>query len=233
MADAAPAAGRKRLLLTLAVAAALCAAAAAIAAARSGLDWRGLPAAGMALVARGGPWVFFLALALAPLFGVPTILFSIIAASLFAKQMGMGGVVAASIAALTANLTLAYWLARSAFRPRLIRLLARLGHRLPEVPPGDITDWIIILRVTTGVPFFVQNYLLGLADAPFPRYFWVSCIFVWPSTLAWTVFGDALLHGRGAKILLWLGLIVALVAATHLVRRHWKGRSHAEPRGAA
>ena len=41
-----------------------------------------------------------------------------------------------------------------------------MGYRLPKVDRSDITDLIVILRVTPGFPFFVQNYLLGLAGAP-------------------------------------------------------------------
>ena len=46
----------------------------------------------------------------------------------------------AGIAAITFNLIVTYWLARRWLRPVLSRLVARLGHRLPEVEGGDAED---------------------------------------------------------------------------------------------
>jgi len=178
----------------------------------------------LAVVSGLGPWVFFTAMALMPAFGVPTLPFTLVAGSAFGERMGMAGTVLAVNAAMTVNLALTYWLSRWVFRTRLARLFEKLGYKLPEVDRGDITDLIIILRVTPGVPFFVQNYLLGLADAPVRLYFLLSCLFVWPNNAAFTIFGDALRHGRGGTIVLALSLIVAVVAATHLLRRHYSQR---------
>src|SRR5258705_2504519 len=48
--------------------------------------------------------------------------------------------------------------------------LFRSGYKLPEVAAGDATDLIVLVRVTPGVPFPVQNYLLGLAQVPVVKY---------------------------------------------------------------
>jgi len=42
--------------------------------------------------------------------------------------------------------------------------------------------------------------------------------------VAIVLFGDALAHGRGRLVLLAGGLVVAVIAATHLVRKHYKRR---------
>ena len=124
------------------------------------------------------------------------------------------------IAAITFNLTVTYWLARRWLRPLLTRLVARLGYKLPEVESGDATDLIILLRVTPGPPFFVQNYLLGLAEVPFGRYLVISCAVQWSFNVAFMLFGDALSQGRGKMAVIAIGLLAALVVGTHLVRRH-------------
>jgi uncharacterized membrane protein YdjX (TVP38/TMEM64 family) len=178
----------------------------------------------VAFVAGLGPWVFFTAMAIVPACGVPTLGFTLVAGSAFAERMGMAWVVVAVNVAMTINMALTYWLARWVLRDHLARLLERLGYRMPEVDRADITDLIVILRVTPGVPYFVQNYLLGLADAPVGCYFLLSCLFVWPNNAAFTVFGDALLHGRGEKIVVAVLVIIALVAATHMLRRHYGRR---------
>jgi uncharacterized membrane protein YdjX (TVP38/TMEM64 family) len=186
-----------------------------------GMNWRGAVERGLDAIRGAGPWVFFAAMALLPAAAVPMLTFSLTAGSAFGGQMGMGGVVAAGLAAVTINLALTYWLARRALRPWLTRLLERLGYRLPRIDGADMTDLIVLLRVTPGIPFFAQNYLLGLANVPVVSYLVISCVISWAYTAAFIMFGDALLHGRGRAGLVALSLVLALTAATHLVRRHY------------
>ena len=138
--------------------------------------------------------------------------------------MGMAGVLASGFAAIAVNMFLTYWLARRAFRPWFARLVARLGYKLPQLDKTDMTDLIVLVRVTPGPPFFAQNYLLGLADAPFARYMLISCIVMWSYSGAAMVFGEALLGGRGKVAVVSIMIFVALVAASHLVRHHWGKR---------
>jgi uncharacterized membrane protein YdjX (TVP38/TMEM64 family) len=178
--------------------------------------------------AGAGPGVFFSAMALLPTAGVPMSPFALAAGPLFGAQLGTPLVIGLGLAAITFNLTLSYWLARRWLRPVLARLVARLGYRLPEVERGDATDLIVLLRVTPGPPFFVQNYLLGLAEVPFVPYLAISCAVQWSFNVAFILFGDALSQGRGRTALLALGLLMALVAGTHLVRKHL-GRKKTAP----
>lgn len=177
---------------------------------------------GVQAIAQVGPWPFFLTMALVPAVGVPTSIFALTAGRAFSDRMGMPGVVVAGCAAMTVNLAITYWIARSALRPWLIRLLARLGYRMPEVSREDTTDLLVILRLTPGFPFFVQNYLLGLADTPALRYFVFSCLFVWPNNTLFIVFGDALLRGKGSLVIGTVGLLLVVAAATHMLRRHYR-----------
>jgi uncharacterized membrane protein YdjX (TVP38/TMEM64 family) len=221
----------RQLKLLAIVAAGLAAVAAVVVLAHYGFDLfgvvhrlLGLAGRAVALLGTGGPWVFFTAMALAPAAGVPMITFSLTAGHLFEDRMGVGAVVAAGLAAATVNLLLTYWLARWALRPGLTRLLGRLGYSLPNLDAADQTDLIVILRVTPGVPFFAQNYLLGLANAPVGRYVAISCAAVWSYTSAFILFGDALAHGKGGLAFSAGSLLVAALAATHLLRRHYAGR---------
>ncbi len=100
------------------------------------------------------------------------------------------------------------------------RLLARFGYALPQVDSGDITDLIVLLRVTPGIPFFVQNYLLGLANAPFGRYLVISCAIQWVLNAAFMLFGEALNQGRGKLVLYAILLFAAVMVATRLARKH-------------
>lgn len=192
-----------------------------------GFDWRGAIDTGMTALRSAGPVAFFSAMALLPACGVPALTFVLTAVPVFGPQLGTATAVLLGLAALTVNFCLTYGLARGALRPMLQKVVARLGYRLPEVEAGDATDLVILLRVTPGVPFFVQNYLAGLARLPFGRYLAVSAAIAWPLNAAFLLFGDALLHGRAKVAFVSLCAIVALVTVLHLVRRHFERRRKA------
>ena len=196
------------------------------------LFWRGSHARelferGMTAIRDAGPWAFFGAMALLPALGMPMLAFTIPAGAAFTPTLGAGGVVAAALAALTFNLVLSYCLARWLLRPGLTRLLERLGYRLPQVATADLTDLIVLLRVTPGIPFFAQNYLLGLARAPLGRYLAISCGIQGAYTVIVVLFGEALLHGKAKVGMAAVGMLIALGTVIHLVRRHYAGKKAA------
>jgi uncharacterized membrane protein YdjX (TVP38/TMEM64 family) len=228
---AVPAQKKKLPLLKLAAIAAVVLAGAVIV--LSGGDLHGLVARCGALVDRvvtairdAGPVAFFTAIALLPAVGVPASVLIVPAGPAFGERLGMTTVVLLAMFAMAVNILLTYLLARRALRPLLEKLIVRLGYKLPEVQAGDTTDLILILRLTPGIPFCVQNYLLGLAEVPFGKYFGLSCLLSLPQNAAFVIFGDALLHGKGKMLLYAVGLIVAIVAGTHLLRKHY-GRKKA------
>lgn len=218
MAEPAPRSNRA-LLFKLAAAGGVLLVAAGLVA--RGVDLKALLAQGLDLIRAAGPGAFFLAMALVPAAGVPFLVFLLPVVSLFGPRFGTPATVALSLAAATANMAFTYALARWALRPGLTRLVARLGYKIPEVAAADATDLIVILRVTPGIPFCVQHYLLGLANVPFGKYLLLSCLIVWPVATGFMLFGDALLHGKGKVALLSLSLLLAATAALHLVRKHY------------
>ncbi len=189
-----------------------------------GLNVRAYLDQGMALIRSASPTAFFLSMAFLPMIGVPLMAFIISAGPLWAERMGMGTVLALSLLAVTVNFTLSYFLAKRALRPLLQRIVVRMGYKLPEVEDKDATDLIVIMRVTWGIPYCVQNYLLGLAEVPFGKYFLLTAVLSLPQNAAGVLFGDAIMHGRAKMLVMIGGLLVALMAATHLVRRHYADR---------
>jgi uncharacterized membrane protein YdjX (TVP38/TMEM64 family) len=224
MPEAAPRSNRA-LLIKLGVAAFVALVAAGLLA--RGYDLKGMIQQGLAMIRDAGPATFFGAMVLLPALGVPLSFFSLTAGSVFGPQLGMPLVILLSLAAIAANMVLSYLLASRAFRPPLEYLVKRLGYRLPQVDSGDVTDLIVLLRVTPGVPFPVQNYLLGLAGVPFVRYMFVSCLIQLPINGAVIFFGDALLHGKGKIALVSLLLLIALATGAHLVRKHYGAKKKA------
>lgn len=220
-----PAPNKRALLLKLAAVVVVLGVAAVLVA--RGVDLKGLVQQALATVQQAGPLVFFGAMALLPAVGAPLSPFSLTAGSIFGAQLGMPLVIACALAAITINIVFTYYLARYAFRPLLEKIVTRLGYKLPEVEAGDAADLVVILRVTPGVPFPAQNYLLGLARVPFVKYVVISCAIQWAFNAAFILFGDALLHGKGKLAIIGFSALLALTAGTHLVRKHYERRKKA------
>ena len=172
------------------------------------------------VIADAGPLLFFGAMALLPAFGAPMSVFAITGGLVFREKLGFPVTLLCGLTAFWINIALSYWLARRWLRPLLTRWLARFGYSLPQVEPDEMTDFIVLLRVTPGPPFSVQNYLLGLANAPFGRYMAISTATQGVLVLGFLVFGDALNQGRGKVIVLAILLIAALVVGIQLLRKH-------------
>jgi uncharacterized membrane protein YdjX (TVP38/TMEM64 family) len=166
-------------------------------------------------------------MALLQALGVPMLTFTLTVGPMFGERLGIGMVVMLSLMAITVNFMLTYFLARHVMRPGLGKLMTRLGYKLPKIEEGDVTSMTIIVRVTPGIPFFAQNYLLGLAGVPFKKYVVITCIFTWGLSAAFVLFGDALMRGEGKMMLITVSLLIAAAAGTHLTRKHYarKGRN--------
>ncbi len=218
MAESAPRPNRS-LLIKLGVVAFLLLVVAGLVA--QGLDLKSLLQQGLDLIRVAGPVAFFIAMAILPALGAPLLAFSLSAGPVFAERLGLPTVIMLSLLALLVNMALSYFLASRALRPLLGKLFSYFGYQLPQVASGDATDLIVLLRVTPGLPYPVQNYLLGLAEVPFGKYLFLSFAIVGSLTVALILFGDALLHGKGRDTFIAVSVFLALTAATHLVRKHY------------
>lgn len=166
-----------------------------------------------------GPLAFFACMVLLPIFGFPMIFFSLSAGPIFAPQFGVPLVLALVGVAIAANVSLTYWLARYGIRPTLERLVRRMGYVPPSVQPEDELGLAVLVRVTPGPPFFVQSYLLGLAEVRFPIYLAVSWGVAMSYAAGLIYFGEALLQGKAKGIVIAVSILVAVSLGIKLVRR--------------
>lgn len=168
---------------------------------------------------------FFLAMAIVPALGVPITPFFIVAGATFGVPIGLAG----SAVALSANLLLCYWIARSGLRPWLGRLLARTRYSIPDFEKGDgALRFALLVKLAPGVPIFIKHYLLGMAGVPFWIYFGVSGLITGIYAVAFVVLGESLLEhdlGNSAGALAVLGLVAL---AIYLIRRRFTARQGTE-----
>ena len=175
----------------------------------------------MRVARESGPMVYFSAMAILPAMGVPVMAFLLPVGALFGPEMGMGWVVLYSLVALAVNFIFSYLLARFFLHSIISTTLGRFGYKLPKIAESDTANLAVIIRVTPGIPFCVQNYLLGIARVPFVKFVVISCLISWSYATAYILFGDALLHGKAKVGILAVSIFVAAAAITRLARKHY------------
>lgn len=189
-----------------------------------GVDYHALGQRGMSAIRNAGPAAFFGGIVILPALGAPLSVFTLVAGEAFAKAMTMPGVIVAVAAAIAANLALTYWLARYALRPLLSRLALHYGYTIPKVTPENALSIALVVRLTPGPPFFMQSYILGLAEVPFRTYMIVSWICILPWAIAFIVLGEGIFNGNFKLLFYGVGVIVAASAIVHLVRKRYASR---------
>lgn len=188
------------------------------------LGWRlGLVDIVQALIVRlreAGPGVFFVAMALLPAVGFPMLAFTVAAGPVFGPTFGPGWVIVWSLAAVTANLLLTYWLANRALRPLVRQLLIYFGFRLPAKTTGGAWQLTLVVRLTPGPPFWVQSYVLGLLRVPLLPYLVVSSLVMAGFIVALVCGGDAIVEGNGRLAFVAIGVLVVCVVALQWWRNY-------------
>ncbi len=118
------------------------------------------------------PVLLFAALVLLPGLPIPASTLLFLAGTVWHDRP----VVACAICllAMAMNMTWTYWVAARPGRGLVEKMLAMTSIRIPDLPQGNDLRLILILRLTPVLPFFLQNYTLGLFRVPFRLYLPVS-----------------------------------------------------------
>lgn len=120
------------------------------------------------------PGALFLALVFLPGLPIPMTALFFTAGVVWRHQPVMA--VSLAMLATALNLTWTYWLAAGPARRLVEKMLAATEIQIPDLPRGDHLKLILILKLTPGIPFFFQNYLLGFLRAPFMLFLPVSIL---------------------------------------------------------
>lgn len=181
---------------------------------QQGIDW----------IASFGPIPFFVAMAILPSFWAPVSPFLLLAGAIYEMPIAIAG----CAAALATNMALSWLLAGKFFRPPFERLVHRFGYSVPELKKESMFTIAVLLRITPGMPFPLQNYMLGLARMPFLWYMGISLPLTLVLSLSIVIFGDAILKGNMTLILLAVSLFVALSLGVRFLRARLKAKSIVE-----
>ena len=192
-------------------------------------------AALQAWVAGFGPWapaVFVCAYAVATVFFVPGLLFTLAAGALFGPWLGtLFGLLGA-----TAGAAIAFLAARHLFGEWIVRRAPARARRVVEGVEAEGWRFVAMTRLIPFIPFNALNYALGLTRIGIVPYVVASFLFMAPGGAAYAYLGYA---GRelaaGGEDLVEKGLLglAALGLAAFLPRliRHWRARRAASPPG--
>jgi uncharacterized membrane protein YdjX (TVP38/TMEM64 family) len=184
--------------------------------------WLGLIDTGRAFL-EANPWALIAVLATLPGLGFPVspvlVLFGIVLAPLY----GMPTTLALAVAAHSLCSIWTYALAAGPLRGLLTNYVLR--HReLPNMSDGNALRLGLILRLTPGIPYALQNIVLGILGMRFRHYLLVSI----PTTSIWTVgfvmTGGAIFKGHLGWAITGIFILIALVLVTRMWGR--KNQSH-------
>lgn len=160
------------------------------------------------------PVFYVLALALLPYAGVPSSFLYLAAGAAYGPAQGTF----LSLCGLALNLPLGYLVGKYWLRAPIARMLEKRGHHLLEVPPGEFTRLIVLMRVIPGPPLVIQNFLLAMAGTPFLLYYLISL----PLTLFFAagilLTSGALLQGNMKLVVAGVSLVIAVTLLAHIVK---------------
>jgi uncharacterized membrane protein YdjX (TVP38/TMEM64 family) len=124
-------------------------------------------------------------------------------------------------------MTWTYWLAAYPARGLMEKLLARSTLRIPKLPKNNHLRALLLLRLTPGIPLFVQNYLLGFFRVPFRLYLPVSMGCSGLIACGIVLSGAGVAGGNFMPAITGVGLIVVGMVVVQMVRQRLVGKNKA------
>ena len=165
------------------------------------------------------PALIFIAIAILPCMPFPVSVLLLAAGVVYGERFGpfYAGLIA--LTAIVINFSWTYWLARFPARRLVERLVRIFDVEIPELPRHHVMSFTIIFRITPGIPFFLQNYVLGLARVPFRTYFIVSLLAQTAWTFGFVISGGAIFEGNLGLAITGICLLTVATLATQIVRQ--------------
>jgi uncharacterized membrane protein YdjX (TVP38/TMEM64 family) len=135
--------------------------------------------------------------------------------------------------ALVVSNLLLHAASRSLLNPAFQALAARRGHRIPAFDsPLDEALFIGLVRLTPGIPYFLQNVILAAARLDLLRFVVLSVAIQMIYATGFVVMGRSALEGRLAWALAAFAFVVVLAVIGRWVAKRRTNRPDAARAGA-
>jgi len=168
---------------------------------------------------RDYPFVLFAALVLLPGFGFPSSALLLLAGATWGSSWTS---CALAMAATALNMSWTYLVAAGPASSLVARLLGTRWDSWRSLGQNDRIRLAILLRVTPGVPLFVQNYVLGLLAVPFLPYILISVPLNGIYVVGFVLTSGAIFEGHLGKAFFGLAVLVAAILVLRLLRARFK-----------
>ena len=179
--------------------------------------WLGLLEAGHNYL-KDNPWALFVVMATLPGLGFPSSATLMLFGVVVAPDYGMPAAVALAITAQSLCSIWTYGLAAGPLKRLLSRYLLH-ERLLLEMGEHNAVRLGLILRLTPGIPYALQNIVLGVLGMRFRIYLLVSI----PTTSLWTacfvITGGAIFKGQLGWAITGLVILVVVILATRMWSR--------------
>jgi uncharacterized membrane protein YdjX (TVP38/TMEM64 family) len=163
-------------------------------------------------------WALLAALAILPGLGFPISPLLILCGIVLIPRYGTATACLLGISAQSLCTTWTYLLASGPLRDLLAKIIRR-RRELPELTEENALRLGLILRITPGIPYALQNIVLGVLGMKLKLYLMVSL----PISALWTVAiivtGGAIFEGRAGLAISGILLIIVLVLLTRMLQR--------------
>lgn len=167
------------------------------------------------------PLLFFSAFIVATFLPVPVGIFYLAAGVVY----GIGPALAWIAGSLVVSNLILHFASKSFLRPVLESLVARRGHHIPRFEsPLDEALFITLIRLTPGVPYFVQNVILAVADLDLLRFLVLSVAIQMIYVTGFVVLGRSALDGQLGWVAAGIALLVAVTVAARVLAKR-RGRA--------
>lgn len=163
------------------------------------------------------PWAIVLALATLPGVGFPISPLFVLVGAVLGPLYGLPAACLIAIAAQSTCTIWTYLLAAGPLKNILTKYFLR-KRELPQLTDSNAIRLALIMRITPGIPYAVQNIVLGIIGLKLKPYLLVSI----PLTALWTVgfvfTGGALFKGSTGLVVTGILILVILILATRMLR---------------
>lgn len=164
------------------------------------------------------PWALLAAVATLPGLGFPISPLLLLVGIALVPRYGMPMTCALGILAQSFCTIWTYLLSSGPLRGLLRRIVSR-RRELPQLNDSNALRLGLILRITPGIPYALQNIVLGIVGMRLKPYLIVSL----PTSALWTigfiVTGGAIFEGRTGLAIAGVLLLIVLVILTKMLQR--------------